>query len=38
MFAIKGALQSMISGYKEEEEVKYLHSSFYKKLKKEGKV
>ncbi len=38
MFAIKGALQSMISGYKEEEEVKYLHSTFYKKLKKEGKL
>ncbi|WP_193311109.1 formate dehydrogenase subunit gamma [Poseidonibacter ostreae] len=33
MFAIKGALQSIISGYKEEEEVKILHSSYYKELK-----
>ena len=38
MFAIKGAIQSMISGYKEEDEIKYLHSSWYKKLKKEGKI
>ena len=38
IFAIKGALKSMISGYKKEDEIKYLHSSFYKKLKKEGKI
>ena len=36
--AIKGAIHSMITGYKEHDEVKYLHSSWYKKLKKEGKV
>ena len=34
LFAIKGAIYSMINGYKEEDEVKYLHSSFYKKLKR----
>ncbi len=38
VFAIKGAIHSIITGYKEEEEVKILHSSWYKKLKKEGKV
>ncbi len=38
IFAIKGSLQSMIDGHKEEDEVKHLHSSWYKKLKKEGKV
>jgi formate dehydrogenase subunit gamma len=32
LFAIKGAIYSMITGYKEEEEVRYLHSSYYKKL------
>ncbi|PID75529.1 MAG: formate dehydrogenase subunit gamma [Deltaproteobacteria bacterium] len=32
LFAIKGAIHSIITGYKEEEEVKYLHSSYYKKL------
>ncbi len=37
MFAIKGAVRSMISGYKEEEEVEILHSLFYKEL-KEKKV
>lgn len=36
--AIKGAIHSMITGYKEEEEVAILHSSWYKKLKEEGKV
>lgn len=36
--AIKGAIHSMISGYKEEEEVAILHSSWYKKLKEQGKV
>ena len=38
LFAIKGSLDSMISGNKSEDEVKYMHSSFYKKLKKEGKI
>ena len=33
LFAIKGAVYSMINGYKAEDEVKYLHSSYYKKLK-----
>jgi len=38
MFAIKGAIHSIINGHMEEEEVKILHSSYYKKLQKEGKV
>lgn len=38
VFAIKGAIHSIINGYKEEEEVKILHSSWYKKLKEKGKV
>lgn len=38
VFAIKGAIHSIITGYKEEEEVEILHSSFYKKLKKDKKV
>ena len=38
LFAIKGAIHSIITGYKENDEVKYLHSSFYKKLKKQGVV
>jgi len=38
VFAIKGAIHSIITGYKEEEEVEILHSTFYKKLKKENKV
>lgn len=33
VFAIKGAIHSMITGYKEEEEVEILHSTYYKKLK-----
>ena len=37
MFAIKGALQSIINGYKEKEEVEILHSSYYKELEKEEK-
>lgn len=32
VFAIKGALDSMISGNKSEDELKHLHSSYYKKL------
>jgi formate dehydrogenase subunit gamma len=35
---IKGAIYSMITGYKEEEEIKYLHSTWYKKLKKDKKI
>ena len=38
VFAIKGAIHSIVTGYKEEEEVEILHSSFYKKLKEENKV
>ena len=38
VFAIKGSLQSMKDGYKEEDEVAHLHSSYYKKLKKQGKI
>ncbi|WP_458777243.1 formate dehydrogenase subunit gamma [Desulforhopalus sp. 52FAK] len=38
LFAIKGALHSIITGYKEHDEVKYLHSSFYKKLQRQGKI
>jgi len=38
VFAIKGAIYSIITGYKEEEEVEILHSSFYRKLKKQGKI
>ena len=38
VFAIKGAVHSIITGYMEEEEVKILHSSWYKKLKDQGKV
>jgi formate dehydrogenase subunit gamma len=37
IFAIKGSLESMITGCKNEEELRYLHSFFYKKIKKEGK-
>ncbi len=32
LFAIKGSLDSMINGHKSEDEIKYMHSSFYKKL------
>jgi len=38
LFAIKGSLDSMIDGHKSVDEVRYMHSSFYKKLKKEGKI
>jgi len=38
IFAIKGSLHSMMDGYKEEDEVKHLHSSWYRKLKASGKV
>ena len=38
MFAIKGAVHSILDGHMEEEEVRILHSSWYKKLKGEGKV
>jgi len=33
VFAIRGAIHSIITGFKEEEEVEILHSSFYKELK-----
>lgn len=36
IFAIKGAILSIINGYKEKEEVEILHSSYYKKLEKEN--
>ncbi len=36
--AIKGAIYSMVTGYKEEEEVKILHSYWYKELQEEGKI
>lgn len=38
VFAIKGAIHSIITGYKEEEEVEILHSTFYKKLKNDNKI
>ncbi len=38
LFAIKGAITSMITGYKEEQEVRLLHSSFYRKLKAQNKI
>lgn len=38
MFAIKGSIHSMISGNKSEDEVKIMHSSWYKQLQKEGKI
>lgn len=38
VFAIKGAIHSIITGYKEEEEVEILHSSYYKKLKNTKKL
>lgn len=37
-FAIKGAIHSIITGYKEEEEIEILHSTYYKELKKEKKL
>jgi len=33
LFAVKGSLRSMLTGYKDEEEIKYLHSGFYEKIK-----
>jgi formate dehydrogenase subunit gamma len=32
LFAIKGAICSMLDGYKSEDELKHMHSSYYKKL------
>ncbi len=32
LFVVKGSIKSMITGYKSEDEVKHLHSSFYKRL------
>lgn len=37
IFAIKGAILSIINGYKEEEEVSILHSSYHKELEKNNK-
>lgn len=38
MFAIKGAIHSMITGDKEEEEIEILHSTYYKELKEQNKI
>ena len=38
VFAIKGAIHSIITGYKEEEEVEILHSSFYRELKEKNQL
>ncbi|MBZ7990517.1 formate dehydrogenase subunit gamma [Campylobacter sp. RM9331] len=38
VFAIKGSIHAMITGYKEEEEVYILHSYWYKELTKNGKI
>ncbi|MCB9201421.1 MAG: formate dehydrogenase subunit gamma [Flavobacteriales bacterium] len=38
VFAIKGAIHSILTGYKEEEEVEILHSTFYKELKEKKEV
>ena len=38
LFAIKGAVHSIIDGHMEEEEVKILHSSYYKQLKEKGEI
>ncbi len=38
MFAIKGAIHSIIDGHMEEEELKILHPYYYEKLQKDGKV
>lgn len=37
-FAIKGAIHSIISGYKEEEEVYILHHYWYQELVRKGKI
>jgi len=36
LFAIKGSLQSMITGFKSVHELKYLHHSYYRKLLTKG--
>lgn len=38
VFAIKGAIHSICTGYKEEEEVEILHSTFYKELKEKKEI
>ncbi len=38
VFAIKGSIHSMITGYKEEEEVYILHSQWYKELTAKKKI
>jgi len=37
LVGIKGALGSMIDGYKSEDELKHLHSSYYRRLSKKAK-
>jgi len=36
LFVIKGTVQNMIDGYKSEEEIENLHSSYHKELKESG--
>ena len=36
LFAVKGALRSMLSGYKDLEEVAYMHPKYYEKVKDEA--
>ena len=38
VFVIKGSIHSMITGYKEEEEVFILHSCWYKELAAKKKI
>ncbi|MCW1361102.1 formate dehydrogenase subunit gamma [Campylobacter sp. US33a] len=38
VFAIKGSIHSMVSGYKEEEEVYILHSKWYEELSKNKQI
>lgn len=38
VFAIKGSIHSIITGYKEEEEVYILHHYWYQELVKKGKI
>ncbi|MBZ7986649.1 formate dehydrogenase subunit gamma [Campylobacter canadensis] len=38
VFAIKGSIHSMITGYKEEEEVYILHSKWYQELKDKNQI
>ena len=38
VFGVKGAISSMLNGYKDEEEVYLLHHYWYQKLVKQGKI